>query len=75
VSSGISSISHSVSELEKSVSEADGTTGSAFEQASAYRDKVVKKMAELRAASDKLEALVDASFWPIPSYAEMLFSV
>jgi glutamine synthetase len=30
-------------------------------------------MAQLRAAVDGLEALVDDALWPLPTFAEMLF--
>lgn len=35
--------------------------------------KVKAAMAELRAAVDSLEGLVPVDYWPLPSYAEMLF--
>ena len=37
------------------------------------RDKVIPAMSELRQYADKLEMNVDAKFWPLPTYAEMLF--
>ncbi len=42
-------------------------------KADAYKDKVVPAMAEVRAAADELETLVDADMWPLPTYAQMLF--
>ncbi|MFA5423915.1 MAG: glutamine synthetase III [Phycisphaerae bacterium] len=45
----------------------------ASEQAFAYRKKVVPAMQALRAPADELETIVDATIWPLPSYAEMLF--
>ena len=44
-------------------------------QASAYRDTVFTAMQELRAACDELETLVPETDWPMPSYADLLFSV
>ena len=44
-------------------------------QAAAYRDVVFAAMKELRASCDELETLVPESDWPIPSYADLLFSV
>jgi glutamine synthetase len=41
--------------------------------ARAYRDNVVPAMAEVRAAADALECIVDADIWPLPTYAKMLF--
>lgn len=40
-----------------------------------YKDEVVKAMEALREPVDVLETLVDASVWPIPTYAELLFEV
>ena len=44
-------------------------------QASFYRDKVFGGMSELRLIVDELETLVAKKHWPLPTYAEMLFSV
>ena len=40
-----------------------------------YKDKVLPVMEKLRAAADKLEALVSADYWPIPTYGDLLFGV
>ncbi|NLN76114.1 MAG: glutamine synthetase type III [Armatimonadetes bacterium] len=42
-------------------------------QAEAYRDSVVPAMNSVREVVDQLENMVDASIWPLPTYAEMLF--
>lgn len=42
--------------------------------AEAYRDIVIPAMNEVRAVADKLETIVDAEIWPLPTYAEMLFT-
>ncbi|MCX6998646.1 MAG: glutamine synthetase III [Kiritimatiellaeota bacterium] len=47
--------------------------GHADKKAAAYRDLVVPAMAELRQAADALEPIVGAEYWPLPTYAEMLF--
>jgi len=44
-------------------------------QASFYRDKVFGGMSELRLIVDELETQVAKKHWPLPTYAEMLFSV
>jgi glutamine synthetase len=46
-----------------------------LEQARFYREKVYAAMSELRVVADELETLVARKHWPIPSYAEMLYSV
>ena len=40
-----------------------------------YRDKVFTAMSELRVIVDELETLVGSKYWPLPSYAELLYSV
>ena len=46
-----------------------------FARASFYRDHVFIAMSELRLIVDGLETLVAKKHWPLPSYAELLFSV
>ncbi len=40
-----------------------------------YRDEVLPAMAELRAAVDEMETICAKSYWPVPSYNDMLFYV
>lgn len=44
-------------------------------QANAFKDKVIPAMTALRKPVDELEVIVDKDFWPVPSYADMLFEV
>ncbi|MDR0503889.1 MAG: glutamine synthetase III [Treponema sp.] len=44
-------------------------------QAAFYRDNIFTAMSELRLIVDELETLVARKHWPIPTYAEMLYSV
>lgn len=44
-------------------------------RAQAFRDEVIPAMNALRATADKLETLVDAKMWPLPTYGDLLFSV
>jgi glutamine synthetase len=46
---------------------------SAEERAKYYRDNVLPKMQEMRAAADKLETLTAAKYWPFPTYGELMF--
>ncbi len=39
----------------------------------AFKDKVVPAMNELRVAVDAMETITSSDYWPVPSYAEMLF--
>jgi glutamine synthetase len=44
-------------------------------QARFYRERVFAAMSELRRIADELEALVAKKHWPLPAYAELLYSV
>ena len=45
------------------------------EEGYAIRDTILAKMGELRAFVDKAETLTAKSYWPYPSYADLLFGV
>jgi len=61
--------------LEKSVAKASQHHSDTYEHASFYRFDVVEKMAGVREAADKLELIVDADMWPLPTYGDMLFMI
>lgn len=44
-------------------------------QAAYYKDVVFVAMQEMRAVADELETLTADSYWPLPSYSKLLFSV
>ncbi len=44
-------------------------------QANFYRDRVFTAMSELRLVVDELETLVAKKHWPLPGYAELLYSI
>ena len=45
------------------------------EQAFVYYKEVVVAMQHLREPADELEKIVDRSYWPFPTYADLLFEV
>jgi len=45
------------------------------EQSYAIRDKLLTKMSELRALCDQAETKTAKTYWPYPSYADLLFGV
>jgi glutamine synthetase len=49
--------------------------GGTADLAKYFHDKVILSMEQLRATVDALEMIVDESYWPLPSYGEILFSV
>ena len=40
-----------------------------------YHDEIFTKMNEIRPDVDELETMVASSYWPVPAYGEILFSV
>ena len=72
VSGLIDELSEGIDVLEAAVEKAQGI-GKPNMQARSYRADVIPAMADVRAAADALEQIVDADTWPLPTYAEMLF--
>ena len=44
-----------------------------FQKASAYCDKVLPYLVDIRYHCDKLELVVDDNLWPLAKYRELLF--
>ena len=51
------------------------TISDAQQKAEYCRDNAIEAMAALRGVADQLESVMDASIWPYPTYADLLFSV
>ena len=49
--------------------------GDVIAESAMIRDKVLPKMCELRVACDEAETITAKSYWPFPTYADILFSV
>ncbi|MDE6733668.1 MAG: glutamine synthetase III [Oscillospiraceae bacterium] len=47
----------------------------AEQQARCYHDEVFSEMQSLRAIADELETIVGETYWPYPTYDELLFNV
>lgn len=75
LSSLLASFKQKLGKLEKVTEEAQGIDNDAYAQASYYHDVVFAAMGSLRVDGDKLETMVDAELWPLPTYAQMLFMV
>ena len=61
-------------ELEAAVDAARKETD-AIVTAKVYHDSVSEKMQELRNVADELEMITKKSYWPLPSYGDILYSV
>ena len=74
VSSLTAAIYNKVKALDKAVIEAKNVSETGA-LALYYRNTVFQAMSELRENVDELEGCVPAEVWPVPSYADLLFSV
>lgn len=63
-----------VAELDKKLIAAKEVTG-VVETSKYYRNEIFPAMQELRSHADELEMLVAEDFWPIPTYAKLLFDI
>ena len=61
-------------ELKDEIAALSGASG-IIEESAMIRDKILPKMAELRALCDEGETLTSKEYWPFPSYADLLFGV
>ena len=61
-------------EVEKAVTALDAL-GDFTAESQFVRDEVLPKMAALRAVCDEAETLTAASYWPFPTYGDLLFGV
>jgi glutamine synthetase len=75
LSTGFTALKDSVAALEKTQASAGSMHGELIKQARYYRDQVIPKMEKARSIADELEMKVDASFWPFPTYGDLLFKV
>jgi len=69
------SIKFQVDKLKLAVDALDESSEDSYKIALAYKDEIIPLMNGLRADADKLETLVDASLWPIPTYGDLLFGL
>lgn len=61
--------------LEANIAAAQASDAEIFEQAVIWRDDVFGMMQDLRTTVDAIEETVDAEYWPMPTYIELLFGI
>lgn len=61
--------------LNESIETLDKMDGESLIKARAYMEMVIPIMEDLRKDADKLENMMDASLWPIPTYGDLLFGL
>jgi len=74
LTSTIDSFGKNIEALE-AASVGNGHSIDIFKHAEYYRDVVFTTMGKLRVDGDKLETMIDANIWPLPTYADLLFRV
>lgn len=75
VSNILVSLNNNLQDLEAKAQKALEIENDAFAQGVFYRDQVFEAMNALRQDVDQLEEVVAEEFWPLPTYAEMLFKL
>jgi glutamine synthetase len=73
LNSGIAEMMTAIDELDTAVDSAQAESH-VKKKAVSFRDNVIPAMAVLRSVSDAMEPVVSADYWPLPTYADMLFS-
>ena len=63
-----------VQELEKEL-EAKKEIDDAQKIAEYYKDVIISRMAKIRESADAIEVMTERTYWPYPSYADLLFGV
>ena len=53
--------------------EKNGIAGTGEDGARYYRQVIAKDMDDLRKIADDLEIITDKSYWPFPTYSDILF--
>ncbi|NLE08344.1 MAG: glutamine synthetase type III [Dehalococcoidales bacterium] len=74
ISALLSSLYKNIEKLEKSIEKANGKKDLKSE-AIAFRDLVIPAMTDVRNNADELETIVDAEYWPMPTYSQLLFNI
>lgn len=62
------------SQLKMAVASAERTTD-VLEKAQMYHDTILKLMGDIRKYADSAECVVPSSYWPYPSYGDLLFNI
>ena len=71
----VKDLKNKIINLEKQIDKVQSTKTNAYELALLWKDNVLLAMNELRKVVDKLETLVDSTYWPMPTYTNLLFDI
>ena len=61
--------------LEKLITKAQKEKNDLLKAALIWKDDVLKTMSKLREIVDLLETKIDISYWPMPTYTDLLFGL
>jgi glutamine synthetase len=61
--------------LQECIENLENMEGDNLLKAKAYQEMVIPIMDDLREDADKLECMMDANLWPIPTYGDLLFGL
>lgn len=64
-----------IENLNQEITKAQTFDGDIMDQAILWRDKVFAAMNTLREITDLIETKVDAKYWPMPTYVDLLFGI
>ncbi len=71
----VKTMKEQMTNLETNIAAAQASEEEIFEQAVAWRDDVFAMMQALRETVDQLEESIDAEYWPMPTYLDLLFGI
>ena len=71
----ISNIKIQEKEILKTIEENPENTKDIVEKANIIKNRILKIMSELRIIVDMVESKTDISYWPVPTYIDLLFSI
>lgn len=75
ISALLASFQQKINQLHAENTQAAAMHDDTYNQALFYQNRVFEAMHVLRSDADELESLVGEDYWPVPTYADMLFSV
>ena len=71
----LSLMKETTNKLEKSIAKAQKEKKDLLKSALIWKDDVLKTMSKLREIVDLLETKIDISYWPMPTYTDLLFGL
>ncbi len=75
ISNILSGIRQKVSALEQAVALAKAARADIYETSCIWRDQVRGGIRDLRVSVDLLEENIDAKYWPLPTYTDLMFGI